>query len=569
MRTRHTDHFLNLVTVLLSVLVLVVAIRYGGESVEHAQADATQNVSGFAWSSNIGYINFNCHDSSPGGTYDDCATANYGVHIDPVTGNFSGFAWSSHIGYIRFDPTPDPVGSGCTVAPCARLNLITNNVSGWARACDVLVTADCTGTVVKGASNLGGWDGWIKLSDPAWTNPLTYDYVDGVIDGTPIDVYDPVGHNGVYYDPVSSRLKGFAWGSLVVGWVDFAPVIPPAVGGVYTTLDTAPSPPIITGPTPVDPNVSVGPYTFTSTDPNNDNIFYLVDWGDGSPVQRLPAVGTVISGFTESTNHTWPAPGSPIISAVATDVNGNVSGPGTYAVIVNAIPDISVTPLTLGFGGVEVNTNSTLTFTVTNTGGAGSFLSGTITVPPVGPGQPFTLSDPDLGDPSITCSSTISCTYTLIPGGSSALLDVTFNPTVVATGQTTLVTFDSTFPSLGDVTRQVQGDGIYLVSGPPEGLNFGNVVVNRTKDLVLRITNSGAVNIGPGASLNFPFPEYTCLSGCPFNIPPGTFVDVTIRFQPTAVERYDGNSSITPPYDSVVFPFLGAGVAPTFQFRDQ
>lgn len=460
MRHPRPNSFRYLAPVALLAFVLAIVLSRG--SAPLAEADATHAVSGFAWSSDIGWISFNCLDSSGASSpqQNTCGTANYGVDINFTSGNFSGFAWSSSLGYINFAPTPDPGGTGCTSAPCAQLDT-AGNVSGWARACAVLTAADCTGTAVKGAGTLGGWDGWIKLADPSWTNPANYGYL-----GSPGVTYDAGGHHGIYLDPRTAKLKGFAWGGAVVGWIDFAPIVPPAVGGVVVNL-----PP----------------------------------------------------------------------------------------------PIISVTPIQLGYGRVEVNTSKMLTFTITNTAGQWSYLSGTISIPG---GTPFVLSS---GSAAVTCSSGTSCTYDVIPTMGTGLLNVTFTPPEAGNGQTTQVTFHSG-GALADVVKVVVGDGVYFVSGVgsspgPGGMNFGSVALGRYKDLVLRITNDGVIGLGSN-DLSFPFPVYTCIAGCPFTLTPGVPNDVTIRFRPTATTTYDGNATLAA-HPSVVFPFTGKGIIGVFRFRDQ
>jgi len=50
--------------------------------------DGNGNLSGYAWSSNAGWINFNPSDSQ--------------VTIDPATGEFDGYAWAENVGWIHF-----------------------------------------------------------------------------------------------------------------------------------------------------------------------------------------------------------------------------------------------------------------------------------------------------------------------------------------------------------------------------------------------------------------------------------------------------------------------------------
>ena len=165
-----------------------------------AQA-ANQELGGFAWSSNIGWISFNCLD---GGV---CATSNYKVVSDDLTGNMSGYAWSSNIGWIRFDP-----GGGYPGNPNydARINLGTGDVTGWARACAVFQSG-CSG-VLRPDYERGGWDGWIKMAkfsaDGGGDYGLSFDISAGSFrPGT-------VGTGNL-----SDRY--FAWGSDVIGWINF------------------------------------------------------------------------------------------------------------------------------------------------------------------------------------------------------------------------------------------------------------------------------------------------------------------------------------------------------------
>jgi len=163
---------------LLLILIFIVGfLLIGKKNFKSSQvkAAAGDNVSGWAWSENIGWISFNCTTDPDSGP---CVSSNYGVNIDEVTGNLTGYAWSENIGWIHFDPTgayPE------TPAYSARLDLVTNEFKGWARA------------LAYG----GGWDGWIKMAGIA-TDGSSYGVVRNICD-----------------------IEGWAWGSDVVGWIDF------------------------------------------------------------------------------------------------------------------------------------------------------------------------------------------------------------------------------------------------------------------------------------------------------------------------------------------------------------
>ena len=145
-------------------------------------AGTEHNMSGWAWSSTIGWISFNCTNDS------SCATSNYGVHKN-ADGALTGHAWSSNIGWIQFGGL-----SGFPTGGSAQQNaqVAGSNLTGWVRACAGAATGDCSTMT----SRADGWDGWISLS-------------------------------GVGYGVTQSgnNFTGFAWGSNVVGWVDWNGVI--------------------------------------------------------------------------------------------------------------------------------------------------------------------------------------------------------------------------------------------------------------------------------------------------------------------------------------------------------
>ncbi|MBI5134604.1 MAG: hypothetical protein HZA81_04495 [Candidatus Taylorbacteria bacterium] len=143
-----------------------------------SHAGTEHNMTGYAWSSNIGWISFNCTNEST------CGTVNYGVN-KAADGTMTGYAWSSAIGWIQFGGLSGfPSGSGTTAV---NAQVVGSNVQGWARA----------------LSYSGTWDGWISL---AGTSP-SYG----------------VTHSG-------GSFAGYAWGGEVVGWVLFD------VQGVYPAI---------------------------------------------------------------------------------------------------------------------------------------------------------------------------------------------------------------------------------------------------------------------------------------------------------------------------------------------
>jgi hypothetical protein len=126
------------------------------------------NIRGYAWSDNVGWISFSCLNE-----YNVGEGVDYGVNFSYETNLLSGYAWSGTIGWISFE-ADDLVG--CPTAPCeARVE--GTEASGWAKVLDS--------------------DEWISLS------------------GTAVDLTE----YGVEF--VSPDFSGYAWGDEAVGWISF------------------------------------------------------------------------------------------------------------------------------------------------------------------------------------------------------------------------------------------------------------------------------------------------------------------------------------------------------------
>jgi hypothetical protein len=153
------------------IILILVFLFLGIAFANQAKAGSQDNVSGWAWSENIGWISFNCTNQG------SCATVDYGVNIGS-DGILSGYAWSENIGWISFNQADL---SGCPSGTCrAEVDLATGEVSGWARA----------------LSYGGGWDGWIHLRGSSY--------------GVSID-----------FSTSPKEFEGWAWGGEVIGWISF------------------------------------------------------------------------------------------------------------------------------------------------------------------------------------------------------------------------------------------------------------------------------------------------------------------------------------------------------------
>ncbi len=230
-----------LIACLISGYLVYLNFKKDNLSVAAAPICGDNNVAGFAWSDNIGWISFNKGDCingvicrnittkevnnyscttnecvNNGGECADwcqvcdnnskiicdsssdcgggvCVDNSYGVKIDFTTGNFSGYGWSSNIGWVSFQENNPPdnysfnancpstcdSSNNCT----ACYNSTSGNVYGWAKALAL------------------GDDGWLKLSDASWSN-------------------------GVKINGMTKEFEGWAWNGNAtagtgIGWLSF------------------------------------------------------------------------------------------------------------------------------------------------------------------------------------------------------------------------------------------------------------------------------------------------------------------------------------------------------------
>lgn len=92
--------------------------------------------------------------------------------------------------------------------------------------------------------------------------------------------------------------------------------------------NTAPGAPLIDGPNSGKAKKSYN-YTFVAVDPEDDNIFYQINWGDGNVSDWF---GPFESNDIITRNHTWQEKGTYTIEARAKDVYGYIGAWGTLIV---------------------------------------------------------------------------------------------------------------------------------------------------------------------------------------------------------------------------------------------
>ena len=87
---------------------------------------------------------------------------------------------------------------------------------------------------------------------------------------------------------------------------------------------------MISGITNGNPNIEYQ-YNFSAIDPDEDGIYYYIEWGDGTNTDWL---GPYASGEKIIKNHSWNKKGIYMIKAVAKDINGLQGKYGTMTVTI-------------------------------------------------------------------------------------------------------------------------------------------------------------------------------------------------------------------------------------------
>jgi hypothetical protein len=126
---------------------------------------------------------------------------------------------------------------------------------------------------------------------------------------------------------------------------------------VINTAPNAPSTP--SGPSSGLPATSYS-YSTAATDPDGQNVYYVMDWGDGTQTNT----GWVASGQTASLSHSWAAAGTYQVKAYAVDAYGASSGWSSIkSVAINTPPNAPSTPDGQAVGSPTVSYTYTLSAT--------------------------------------------------------------------------------------------------------------------------------------------------------------------------------------------------------------
>lgn len=219
----------------------------------------------------------------------------------------------------------------------------------------------------------------------------------------------------------------------------------------------------------------------------------------------------------------WPNPG-----ALQTTLNGTSDA---FVAKLGLQPTVTVSPLTLAFGSVVVNTTSTA-MTVTITNNTGSTVPYTLALSGANPGE-FAAAP---GGASPCPAGTLAASAT------PCTISVTFSPTVVAAESANLDISYTLFGIANKQTVTLTGTGVTapVISLSPTTLTFsGQVVTSTSTSQPVTLTNTGG-SAAITVAVTGDFAETDncnnlATSGCVFNV----------TFTPTATGTRTGTLTVT------------------------
>jgi nitrous oxidase accessory protein NosD len=114
----------------------------------------------------------------------------------------------------------------------------------------------------------------------------------------------------------------------IIGWDNHGAYSIGPLWHFTTQVNTPPGVPFIDGPSSGKAKKSYN-YTFVAADPENDDVFYQINWGDG---QVTDWIGPYESNVVIIRNHTWQEKGTYTIAARAKDIHGAIGEWGTLTI---------------------------------------------------------------------------------------------------------------------------------------------------------------------------------------------------------------------------------------------
>jgi len=136
----------------------------------------------------------------------------------------------------------------------------------------------------------------------------------------------------------------------IVAWDEFDYSAAGPIWDFTTITNDPPNPPTITGPTSGEMGIEYE-YTFVTTDPDENKVYYYIEWGDGDVEEWI---GLYNSGEEVKIGHTWSEQGEYTIRAKAKDLYDFESDWSSLNITINNPPNApTITGETSGKAGKE------------------------------------------------------------------------------------------------------------------------------------------------------------------------------------------------------------------------
>ncbi len=252
-----------------------------------------------------------------------------------------GFIWSYNITYAAVYSSPAVADGKVYVGFFNSMNVsCLDAYSGdliWSHPTNSDVSS--SPAVAYGKVYVGSWDYNVYCLD-AYSGGLIWSYTTG----DSVLSSPSIADGKIYIGSLDNKLYcldaysgGLIWSYTTGAPLASSPAI--ANGCVYMASDdnilyvfggnnSPPTPPIIQGPTSGKIRKPVN-YSICSTDPDEDSVFYYIDWGDGIDSGWI---GPYAFGEEITQSHTWKKKGTYTIKAKAKDIYGNESNWGELSV---------------------------------------------------------------------------------------------------------------------------------------------------------------------------------------------------------------------------------------------
>ena len=271
-------------------------------------------------------------------------------------------------------------------------------------------------------------------------------------------------------------------------------------------------------------------FDISSIDPNNQNVSYEIDWGDGSGFQNYDNQTYYPSGATTTITKSWSTVGPETFSVKAENTSGEWSDPSSHSVTISAGsagPSLLFTANKTTVYSSDADKTATLSWSSSDTASCSASgawsgdkaVSGTETVGPINSDSTFNLScagpDGDAPEQSVTISYQNSSSAGSCSDGSTP--DASGNCSSSGTGSNNTSSSGST----GDGTAQ--GQGQFTLNANPASITL-NVI--------------GAIESGTSTE--------TRISVNPVGFSdPVTLTASSADLPKETIYSFDGNSSIT------------------------